>query len=306
MPGQIFISKLNPLKFRRKVADNPMYQTKDMDTHLYPESAHPLDATPDFAQPWQTSDTIRLQFLADVFPVTINMMSCSGLVVGTFVCDQIESSMSAYSSLRVYEASIPLLSYQTGRYYFTVDFGSVQLDSEVIDLQVSHPVTLLFEYFHDQNLPPLLFETGIKFQQRVYGGLREYQPGAERKVFIDQPQNATQLSSYTNETWALLIGRAEGVPNYVIQRVNELFRCSTVLIDGKQFTLPEGANWQATRSDFYSLTGWRTDVRVAKSGGGEVLAIDPDGDIVIVYGLEQGDWGNITTPAQGNIIQIID
>lgn len=304
--NNIYLSTLNPVKFSVASYTSPAeYRTKYFDDFRYQDTLRSFQAPANFFQPWQKSDTINLQILANFAGHTIEMYTCTDQLVDTFTMAYTVASieLTGYSA---YQVSIPLASYAEGTYYFLLKSGGIStLWSEIISLKTTHDLSVRMEYYHDQNSFDIAFETGIKFQMRIPGGLTEYQPGSDRVVFIDQPRNIVQLSGKSFATQKLVIGTAEGVPDYLAERVNEIFLCSTVLIDGRQYVANDGAKMEPAREELYPLTGWTLEVRPAKARSSKFIEIgDPAIASSVTYNIESRGFGGITVGAGANPIQI--
>lgn len=303
------ISILCPVKFREQGYTNPLpYNTKYMEDWNYPDTRRSFEEQQDYFHPWQQNDIIPLQVLSNYAPHQLELYDCSGILVDTFQLGYVSSSIEGIG-VKVYEANIALNTYPEGIYYFLLKSGDPVLktmESEKFYLKSLHENTVLLQYKHSENDFDTVFETGVQFNFRTFGGLVEYQPGADRTVFIDQPRNLIQLSGKSFSTGKLLIGEQYGVPNWVVQRINQIFLCSEVLIDGKQYVGNEGAKFDPNREQLYPMAGWTWEVRSAKAENKKRFIADGEveGTTTLVYQIEGNGFGSITDPASSNIIQI--
>ncbi len=303
------IAIIAPIKFVKEGYTNPLpYNTKYMEDFLYADTINPLYEQQSYLQPWQQNDIIHLQILSNYAPHQLELYDCQGSQIDTFVMTYAPSSIEG-TGQKCYQANIALNSYNEGVYQFKLKSGSPVLEtyvSEWIDLKEIHTNTFLLEYNHDENDYDVVFENGLTMSLRVHGGLVEFQPGSDRVVFVDQPRNLTQLSSKTFSTEKLLIGDTFGVPNYMIEKINQVFRCSTVLVDGKQYVGNEGARYEANREALFPLTGWAWEVRAAKANSKKRFVADgaQGSPTTITYNIESKGFGPSSSPASSNIIQI--
>jgi hypothetical protein len=136
--------------------------------------------------------------------------------------------------------------------------------------------------------------------------VQDYQPGSERIVFVDQPNNIEQLSANTFSTGVFIIGDQWGVPNIFIKKINQHFACSQVLIDGKQFVGNQGARFEGKREENYPMTGWAFELREADASTKDrSVADETQGTpFMIVFNIQNKGFGSITNPASTNTIQI--
>jgi hypothetical protein len=303
------IAVLAPMKFVKQGYANPLpYNTKYMEDWLYADTIPELYEKKPYLQPWQKNDIVPFQILSNYAPHQLELYDCEGNQVDTFVLTYKASSIEG-TGQKVYEASIALNGYNEGVYQFRINSGDPVLEtylSEWFDLKVLHENTILLEYSHDENDHEIVFETGIVLRLRVHGELREFQPGADRIVFIDQRRRITQLSGESFETEKLIIGDSFGVPNYMIKKINDIYLCSQVLIDGKQYVGSEGARFEAKREELYPMTGWAFDVRPADTGTKKRFVADgaQGSPTTLVWLVNQKGFGPISGPASSNVIQI--
>jgi hypothetical protein len=303
------ISILSPFQWTKEGYANPViYNTKYRDDWQYPDTIGSLYEQKSYLQPWELTDILPIQILSNYAPHQLELYDCEGNQVDVFAMAYVATSIEG-TGQKVYQALIALNGYDEGTYQFKIKSGSPILETYVsnfFSLKQKHEDTVLFEVTHDENDHDVIFETGIVMKLRVYGELREFQPGADRTIFIDQPRNAVQLSGKAFSTEKLIIGDSFGVPDYMIEKINALFLCSNVLIDAKQWVGNEGARFEAKREELYPMTGWAFELRPAKSGTRKRFVADGNQGtpLTITYRIQSRGFGAITTPASTNVIQV--
>jgi hypothetical protein len=303
------ISILSPFQWTKEGYANPLpYNTKYRDDWQYPDTIGNWYEKKSYLQPWQKNDIPPFQILSNYAPHQLELYDCEGNQIDTFVLAYKASSIEIIGQ-KVYEAFVALNGYDEGVYQFKIKSGNPVLEtynSNFFYLKQLHENTVLFEVAHDENDYDMVFETGIVTKLRVHGELREFQPGADRVIFIDQPRNAVQLSGKSFSTEKLIIGDSFGVPNYMIEKINDLFLCSKVLIDSKQWVGNEGARFEASRESLYPMAGWAFEVRPAIASTKKRFVADgtQGSPSTVVYNIEQKGFGTITGPASSNILQI--
>jgi hypothetical protein len=305
------ISILSPLKFVRDGYTPPApYNTRYFDDFIYEDTIRDWWEQAPYAQPWQFNDHIPLQVLSNYSPHQLELYDCEGNQVsgGIFVMSYVPSSIEGIG-VKVYQAAIALDDFEEGLYRFKLKSGDPILDNlktEWFYLKEKHEDTVLLQYKHNENDHDVVFETGIEFRFRVKGGLVEYTPASRRTVFVDQPENVVQLNARSFATYKLLIGDTWGIPDWTIERINKIFDCSQVLIDGRQFVANEGAKVEANRQEEYPLAGWALEVRPAKNETKKrfIAEGDPDNDLTVAYQIDTRGFGPINQEASTNIIQI--
>lgn len=303
------ISILAPMKFVKEGYTTALnYNTRYKEDFLYSETIGSLYEQQPYAQPWQSNDIIPFQVLSNYAPHQLELYDCNGIQIDTFVLTYKSSSIEV-TGQKAYEAQIALNGYNEGYYQFKIKSGSPVLEtyvSEWIDLKSLHTNTVLIEYTHDENDFDMVFETGIELKLRVHGEVAQFQPGSDRTVFVDQPRNLTQLFGKSFSTEKFIIGDTWGVPDYMIEKINNIFLCSTVLIDGKQYVGNEGAKFEPNREPLFPMGGWVFELRAAKASTKKRFVADgmQGSPTTITYNIEGKGFGPSSSPASSNIIQI--
>lgn len=301
---------LNPMKFKDTDYANPApYNTKYFENFHFRETIPYYLSADDYYQPWQKNDIIYLQFHANFGPHIIEVINGAGYKVTdltmTYVATSIESA-----GLLVYQASLALNALPEGVYKLQVKSGEPlvnTIESDWFCLKELHKGSILLTYKHSENDHNIAFETGIEFSFRIHGGFKDFQPQSERVVFIDQPNNIVQLSGKSFSTEKLVIGNSYGVPKWVIDKVNEIFNCDSVLIDGKQWVAVSGARFEANRIDRYTKEGWSIELRPAKRRSGNRFVNEAPAaanDYYVTYNIEGAVFGDANAPASSNVIKI--
>jgi hypothetical protein len=62
----------------------------------------------------------------------------------------------------------------------------------------------------------------------------------------------------------------DGVPNWVADKINRVFDCSDVLVDGKGFTRMEESRMEPSRQKQYAMAGWIMDILESKNAESKV------------------------------------
>ena len=304
------ISILCPIKFRRQGFTNPLpYNSKYHDDWNYPDTVRNFEEQIPYWQPWQKNDIIYVPILSNYAgPHQLELYNCDDILIDTFQLNYEASSIEG-TGMKFYIATVALATYAEGVYYFLLKSGSPVLDtleSEKIYVKTLHENTIQIRYTHNENDFDVVFENGLEFQLRVYGGMTEFKPASDRTVFVDQPRNMVQLSGKSYYTQKLLLGDANGIPDYLIERINQIFLCSDVLVDGKQYVASDGAQLEPSREKDYPLAGWALEVRPAEAQNKKRFTADGNQGTptTIVYQIQSKGFGSISNPASNNTIQI--
>lgn len=307
------ISLLCPLKWVKEGYTNPApYNTKYDEDFTYPETIPDFYEQQGYLQPWQKNDAIPIQILSNYAPHQLELYDEDDNPVpgAVFAVAYVATSIEG-TGQKVYEALIALNTFDEGIYRFRLKSGSPVLEtyiSEWFCLKTLHENTFLFKYTHDENDFDVVFETGIELCLRVHGGFppERIQPGSERTVFIDQPNTIRQLSGKAFYTEKLLLGDSFGLPAWMIKKINRIFDCNNVLIDGKQYVANEGAKLEANTEEEYPMAGWQIELRPADPGNKKRFVADgaQGSPSTVVYNIESKGFGSITGEASTNILQI--
>jgi hypothetical protein len=303
------ISLLSPFQWTKEGYSNPViYNTKYRDDWQYPDTIGSLYEQVGYLAPWEKTDILPFQGMSNYAPHQLELYDCQGNQVDTFVLAY-QSSSIEITGQKVYVANVALNGYEEGVYQFKIKSGYPVLETYVSNfflLKQKHENTYLLEVTHDENDFDTVFENGFVCKLRMFGELREFQPGADRTVFIDQRRNIVQLAGKSFSTEKLIIGDSWGVPDFMIEKINDLFLCSQVFIDGKQYVGNEGSRFEASRESLYPMAGWAFEVRPAKASTKKRFIADgtQGSPTTVVYNIQQKGYGTITGPASSNVIQI--
>lgn len=266
MPTNTLIdSMLNPVQFYKQVPDeDPRFLTKDMDDWYFGDTIREWEERVCWNQPFQTSDVIHLQLQSTYGPINLRIHRRSDdAIIDTIPYEQGAESENQ-PGMFIYEIDVDMSIYPAGEYYFTRTFGTpvvLMQQSENIELSVRNENTLYLEYKHFQFREDMVFETGIFPGIRIPGMKKFKNPASKDTVYEDQVLNMETLRSVPFRIWTLLMGAGEGIPDYLADKLNRILGCSTLLIDGKEYTKAEGAEMEVIEIEDYPMRAWKVDMR---------------------------------------------
>lgn len=203
-----------------------------------------------YFQKFLTSDTIRVQYSIDDTTVSV-----SGALVAS------DGTETAYTATEVYTGDdytsyeFVLSNLDLGRYVFelrnsagaVIDYSS---GFEVLT-ETAEP-TILLTYEHRRTEFGTAFESPFMFRvEAVFLGAG-WLPQVEAETFRDQNNRMHLLSAFPYKTKTLTIGGGVGVPAWVANKLNQIFSCSFVAIDGEEYVRGDGAIPEPNASDVYS------------------------------------------------------
>jgi hypothetical protein len=198
-----------------------------------------------YASPWLRSDSIYLQVQTNTGQPTITVIDCNGaIVIGPQL--MIQRQQNPYDpGTYIYESATSLNACQEGvQYWFKITTGSITLISEPVLIYEDYANSLLIQYKHRKFYADVIFETGIEMNMRIPGFLRSKPPAAKDTLYEDQILDETMIKSVPYRLWEIYMGAGVRVPDYMIDKLNRIFGCSSVRIDGRYYTKNEGFKWE--------------------------------------------------------------
>ena len=273
MATKLLIPFLNPLRLFQTSNDNWDYlKTKDWETGQT------------YCQKWKKSDIIRMQIGVEestsvqVYP-SFSLLTIDGKYITSLGNTVLLATMGGY---KWYECIISLATITDGRYIIrmssVVDTNLLKFYSEPIEIAEAHENTLQFVYSHDENDFDLIFVPGGNqsnrmFQLRIDGGFSSdgFKPASLDSMYVDQVHNAVMLSSVPFNVRTLTIGNSYGIPNWMADKINRIFSCNSVTIDGVAYTKNDGAKLEATRESGYASAGWKIDLLESENSYSEII-----------------------------------
>lgn len=200
-----------------------------------------------------------LQCLSDWVPTLKIYDGELGFVIATIAPSTPANSIVG-QTFTVYEFDINWNSYAAGFYYieitYTDDTPTLQTTrSGLIQTANNFPQTLVFEYTNSTNDFSAIFSTGIVFNLVVEGNIADYTPVFEDVIFDDQVSNTTKLNAIPHREFNLYIGRNTGFPGVALwmgDKMNWIFACDQIKIDGQYYQNTTGSKWEVKRPDALS------------------------------------------------------
>lgn len=305
MPNNIVdIPFLNPIRFV------PVGSTAlNFDSDWFYNQIKYYEQKIQYFQKWIFGDTIKLQVTSNFAPVTIDLRDCKGNTINTFSFT-VKPTAILDNGFTVYECSISVPVVTEGEYFFLLNIGSdatlEQFISEPQYFSAEDSLTFLWSYSHSYNKFDVVFKTGIVFQFRCETSFGPLTPKSHDTVWEDQPANLRTIDSIPYRQPKLCIGGRWGVPDWVIDKLNRILSCDTVLIEDRQYTKADGAQFETTAAEAYPLRGWKIDIRETKNRYSLRAQnnFSPAEQFAIVYNIETKAFGTFNDNPSNNVIQI--
>lgn len=216
-----------------------------------------------YFQKWVKSETTPLIVEATYAPENLKLYRPDGTVIKEFGW----TSIFAATEYQIYKTEFDVSDVTDKRVflYQKAEAGiySKEWFSEPIEIKTSWPGTLLFKYRNSYLSQGVAWtaESGLYMYFRCEAGLMNFVPKGDRTSFINQIRNTKQLSGYPYRNFKLWIGDVFGVPPYILDILNRIFCCDTVLITHKkgvmekQYELTQGAEWEINEIKGYPWMG---------------------------------------------------
>lgn len=308
MANEIQIPSINPIKLVQDgYTPATRYNQKHFDSSLFTEQLRNFQQTRNYYQKFQTTENIYFQIIANFGPISCKLIDCNDneIVVGTVATITTSIFTVPYAA---FSCTINLSGIPEGIYWVVVNVGTTpytKLISEPIHVANYHANTMLFEYNNSINDFGAIFQNGEIFSLRIESFFKSFTPGSNDVVFEDEPANVLKLSASPFRQFKLAFGEGIGVPDWLIDKVNRLFACDSVLIDGKYFTKAEGAKLDPINEDNYAMSGWSLDVRESKSREGLTITnnITQDQKIVVIHVVDTTFFGPLNNASQDIILK---
>lgn len=305
----VYIPKSGPLRFVR--LNPPAVAGKNFmhfDEDWFINTISPYDEKVTYYQKWQQTDTIAVQLKATFAPVQIQLITCDQTVVKTVIGEKKTTDIVG-QLWSIYETSVQLADVPEGIYYALLSVGYddfvQQFISEPIEVRLKHENTMLFQYTHATNQYGIIFDTGYKPSFRCEATVNEFLPGADETVYVDQIYDTTLLSSTPFRNFKLTIGDVYGVPDWVVDMLNRIYACDTVIADKKQYARPEGTKMEKATRAGYPLLLWQMDLRESQNDYENNYDADFDAKSMVAYNIQTDAFGTFNNQVPNNTVQII-
>jgi hypothetical protein len=309
MANRADIPFLNPVRFiELDPVELPQYNTKHLDDYWFKETLQGYETIVDFKQKYQTSDTIYLQFEANFAAIQMQVIDCEQNVLLTQSATQVRAN-KYLPGYYVYELTLSLASFPTGTIYLKLNLGlgSKFMISEPIAVAEKWPNTVLFQYSNSKYHGDVIFETGIVFGFRCEAVIRRLEPGSERTFYRDQKLNPTQLKVRPFRGWELGIGHLYGIPDGVIDIMNWIWSCDSVLLDGKSFAVLDDSKFEDQEiHKQYPLRHWTLNVQEGINRASKIVGVDvnPNKKLFLTYQIDGTIWGDLSAQAGSNLVPV--
>lgn len=138
------------------------------------------------------------------------------------------------------------------------------------------------------------------------GTIGRLQPGTRDTLYEDQPGNPTVLSSKPFRSFPISIGGARGVPDWVVDKINLIWSCNSVFVDGKSFAKAGDTKLDLREEKNYPMRGVLLTVREGINRQSKIVepGLNPNLKLVQLIPIEGTVFGDVALGASSNIITI--
>lgn len=245
-PNSIGLSHLNPIQAVPEGQVLPAkYHTYNRNSFWYSEQVGNWLNQKNYWNPVQIGDPIPFQVITSgLAPVEYNVYKCDGTLVTTDTFATVTTGAIA-PTYTLWETVIDTSVWTEGAYYIQiVAGGTVKLISEGLDVRANWPETLLFEYKNSKNVQSMVFSTGFTGSLRIKGYFdNNFKQKFKAAQFVDQVQDIDILNAIPFEVTDLYVGLDDGAPDYISRKASRIMLLDEVYIEGEQFTINEGSEW---------------------------------------------------------------
>jgi hypothetical protein len=251
--NMIYLSDKNPLHFVKYNYQVPAgFHFKDIyDDWQKNRFPRWQSYRPDYAQPFQNSDTINLQAVTNGVGVAqVQMISvATGRQVNFFSFAPVAGSLVQLPNI-LQQVSIPLTGYSSGQYWFAlfVD-GAIVAISEKIWLKADWPNTMVFDYGGSEDKIDYYFSTGIQPRIRVQAEWLPWDPTSEVDNYEDEGGDYEMTRAIALKTRVLQLGSEESLlSDWMSIKMNNITLLTNCLAEGTHYTRTNNSKWE--KEDF--------------------------------------------------------
>lgn len=265
----------NPANPIRLVNVKPRNLSKYQYVGLYDALAS--DLIPDFqtkkhySQKFSTSDAPTIQMLSDYDDITVELYDAEDdILVKTYAVTEVPNQI-LNETFKCYESIIDFSAIPEGHYQLVVSykldsFTRIYYYSECLDIKEVHEGTILIEYSNTENNFSMILDSGYKGSFRVESAILNMKANSDDEIYNDQKRNATTSYSLPYNTYQFIAGAEEGIPDWMVDKINRAFSFNILWLDGYQFNKVEGAQFEEKRIENYPYSGQTIEIMPVENG----------------------------------------
>lgn len=242
---------------------DPSFNFQGIDDDFYFKNLKYFEYKAPFAQQFQQSDTIRIQWLSEYSTLAQyqyarfldergNLFSAKTVTVvketGTY-SSEIDGVL--LTGLTLYTVTIKLFDMPEGKYFLQCRFydgiNYYPVIHEPVHIKQIHENTVRIDFYNSYNDQSVIYPTSAYIPQiRVDGFVKILPPEAEFETYTDQPLDKELVSGIASRTYELFLNN---IPDYLADKINRIMLCDVVYIDGFKYTREQGAKLEQISGD---------------------------------------------------------
>lgn len=282
----------------------PQYLSRHMDDyHLRHQHSSQYAS---YNQKWMTVDAFPLQLEANFGPISVKVLDCDGVVLLSQTATIARTHRSLIGFF-VYEVTISWATFPPGIYFIILELPEdLVLVSEPQEVAETWENTMLVKYKNSTYHGDVLFETGFNPNFRVEARLARMDPGTERTAYTDQRYNPSVLKAVPYRTWELVTA---AIPDWLIEKLNWVFSCDEVILDGKLYAVFGDSKWELEEIDpEFPLRVATLKVQEGLNRASKIVdvAVDTNKRLVVGVQIDGTIFGDLSEQAGSNLIPIND
>lgn len=306
----LFVPFVNPVKFYEVITPVSKYQLKQFDDYKFEDRLLPWQSTEFYEQIWQTDDIINLQFESTFDPIIVSLINDDGGSVITLPA-LIGLANKFLANTYSFEVAMSLSSVPTGCYRVKIVAGTGGSQRTYLSGHQyisSTPITntICLEYFNSRYHQDVVFETGIKFQYRIFGYLGFLDPGRKDELYRDERWNPALLNSRTTRHFPVFFGNERGITDDEIDLLNRIWSCDNVTIDKKAFGIADNGKFEFTGETDYAKRGLRLLLEEGINRNSKAFAITTDTSkkLVTTIIVDASVFGDTSNQGSANTVPV--
>ena len=246
------IPRTNPLRplaqfdlFNNSTSDdklfvlNPDNNYKDFDEYFFALSAKEWEEKMFYIQPFQQSNTIKIQWLGSDTTLAnyqySRLLDSNGLTFNNKAVTVVQET-GTFASKKHYSVTIQLYDVPEGTYFLQLRHKNasnkyINVAFEPFKVKAAFTNTLNIAYTNTSNDWDTIFQSGaFTFQMRVPGAITEVIPKAKITAYEDQPLDYEILSGTPYREYEVTFFN---IPRWKADLINRITLCDTFTLDGK-------------------------------------------------------------------------
>jgi len=312
----LYIPFINPVKFYDESQENlDKYFTKHFDDYEFEDRLLPWQQNEEYEKIWQTDDIINLQFESTFDPISVQLLDNESNIIDTFPA--LIGLPNKYDpTLYSFEVSISLADLETGCYRLRIIAGSEGPTQRFFrsgcQYVSSTPIenSICIEYWNSRFHEDVMFESGIKFQYRVYGHFGLLDPARKDELYRDQKYNPALLNSRTSRQFPVYYGNERGLTDDEIDLLNRIWSCDNVLLDNKPFGIADNSKFEFidAGSEDYPKRGLKLVVEEGINRNSKIFAVETDTTKKLVTSImvDAKVFGDTSNQGSSNTVPVLN